>query len=161
MPAGHPLLLALPALFLVAGCVTQPDTTATPRLARLAPEEMARLTPAAPGLSLDDLLLMARSGASAEAIILRFRQSAVRFDLTPLQVVDLHQRGLPLAVLVVIHEDREKALRSDLAQRFAEHDQQCRAELAQVHIQEQQRCRANIDPFWPGGYRRPGAFWGW
>lgn len=160
-------LLALSVL--CAGCATQPDGTATPKLARLSTDDMARLAPDAPRLSLDDLIAMSRSGASAEAIVERFRKSGARFDLTPSQVVDLHQRGLPLPVLEAIHEDREKALRADLTQLLVEHDQKCSADVSLAREQERQRARVSADPFWPGCYgpwgpgfyRRPGVFWGW
>lgn len=152
-----------------AGCATRPDGTATPKLARLSAEDMARLAPDAPRLSPDDLVVMARAGTSPETIIERFRQSGMRFDLTPAQVVDLHQRGLPLPVLEAIHDDREKALRADLAQLLVEHEQKCSADIALARTQEYQRALANADPFWSGcygvwgptPYRRPGGFWGW
>jgi hypothetical protein len=161
--------LAWLVLLLSAGCATPPDGGVTPRLTRLSSEEMARLAPDAPGLSLDDLLVMARSGVTAEVMIARFRQSGARFDLSPLQVVDLHQRGLPLPVLQAIHEDREKALRTDLTQRLVDRDQQCAGEIAQAQSIERQRALASVGPFWPGcygawgatPYRRPGAFLGW
>jgi hypothetical protein len=164
------LIISTVALSLLAGgCATpRPDGTATPRLARLSTEDMARLAPDAPRLSLDELVSMAKSGSSADAIIERFRQSSARFDLTPAQVVDLHKRGLPLPVLQVIHEDREKALRADLTQLLVERDQKCVAEVAQARNQERLRARS-ADPFWPGcsgafgpmPYRRPGVFMGW
>lgn len=163
------IFIAALALLMNAGCATRPDDTATPKLARLSAEEMARLAPDAPRLSPEDLLTMARAGASPAAIIEHFRQFAARFDLTPAQVVDLHQRGLPLPVLQAIHEDREKALRSDLTQLLVERDQKCGVEVAQVREQERQRARSSVDPFWPGCYGpwgpgfygRPSIFWGW
>lgn len=154
---------ALPLLF-AAGCATPPDGAATPKLARLSSDEMTRLAPDAPRLSPDDLLALAKSGATAEAIVERFRQSATRFDLTPGQVVDLHQRGLPLPVIEAIHEQREKALRADFAQLLVEHEQKCSAAVAQARDDERLRARPGVDPFWPGctaPFRRPGPFWGW
>lgn len=170
VPAFSRLFFPFVALLLSVGCATpRPDGTATPKLARLSTEEMARLAPDAPRLSLDELVALAKSGASAEVTIERFRKSGARFDLTPRQVVDLHQRGLPLPVLQAIHEDREKALRADLTQLLVEREQKCSAEIVQAHAQERQRARVNADPFWPGcygawapfPYRRPGVFMGW
>lgn len=169
MPVRYPVsLLPLVALSLLsAGCATPVDGTATPRLARLSSEDLARLAPDSPRLSLDDLVAMTRTGASAEAIVERFRKAGARFDLTPAQVVDLHKRGLPLPVLQAIHEDREKALRADLAQLLAERDQKCDVEVAQARNQERLLANASVDPFCSRGYgpwapfRRPGVFWGW
>ena len=169
--AKLPRSAALGALALLLGACAgvPPDGSSTPRLARLSVEDMARLAPDAPKLSLDDLVAMAKAGSTPEAIVARFRQSGARFDLTPAQVVDLHARGLPLPVLEAIHEDREKALRADLTQMLVERDQKCGAEVAQ----ERQRARSAVDPFcgpafygplrpypvYP--YSRRGMFWGW
>lgn len=148
-------------LLLSAGCATLPDGTATPALARLSSEEMARLAPDAPRLLPDDLLAMARSGTKPEAIIEHFRQSGARFELTPGQVIDLQQRGLPLLVLEAIHADREKALRADFAQLLVEREQQCGTALALARDEERLRAQASADLFWPGcssPFRRPGIF---
>lgn len=158
-----PLGVAL--ALLLGGCATLSDGSATPRLARLPPDELARLAPDAPRLSLDDLVAMARAGAPAETLIERFRQAGARFDLTPAQVLDLHARGLPLAVLQAIHDDREKALRADLTQMLVERDEQCASQVAQAR----QRALAGIDPFcyrstvlpYPYPWRRGTFFWGW
>lgn len=170
-PAQALRIAALGALALLLGACAgvPPDGSSTPRLARLSVEDMARLAPDAPKLSLDDLVAMAKAGSTPETVVGRFRQSGARFDLTPAQVVDLHARGLPLPVLQAIHEDREKALRADLTQMLVERDQQCSAEVAQ----ERQRARSAVDPFcgpafygplrpypiYP--YSRRGMFWGW
>jgi hypothetical protein len=94
-------------LFLSA-CVIAPPTGA-PRISRLPAGEAVRLVPEAPKLSLDDLLAMRQAGAAPDAIIARFRSSGARFDLSPTQIVDWHGRGMPLAVLDSIAEDRERS----------------------------------------------------
>jgi hypothetical protein len=166
MPArscGLSVLIAAVLLVGLAGCVTTSDGTATPRLARLSTEEMARLAPDTPRLTPDDLVSMARSGASVEAILERVRKSSARFDLTPAQVLDLHARGLPLAVLESIHEGREKALRADLAKLLVERDQKCAVEIAEARVQERQLARLGGDgcygPLVP--HRYPGALRRW
>ena len=150
------------ALFLSA-CVIAPPT-GTPRISRLPAGEVVRQAPEPPKLSLDDLLLMRQAGATPDAIIVRFRSSGARFDLSPTQIIDWHGRGMPLAVLDVIAEDRERALRNELAQQLADLDQQCVVAVQR----ERQRAMVCPDPYWPGrfgvwgGYpRRGGAFWGW
>lgn len=159
-PAGRGLRFALVAgaLAVLSACATLPDGTATPSLARLSPEELARLSPTAEKLAPADLLAMARSGATAEAIIARLRASGARFDLTPQQVIDLHAGGLPLAVLEAIHADREKALRNDLTEMLVERDRQCASELET----ERQRARLRSDPMcmgMPWGFYGPGPYW--
>ena len=160
--------LLLP-LLLSAGCATLPDATATPRLARLTPETMTHPARVVPRLVLDDLLVMASSGAGPDAIVARLRQSGARFDLTPAQILDLHKRGLPLPVLHAIHEDREKALRADLAQSLVEREQQCSSEIAQVRSDVWQRAHSSAASSWPGWHggcnylpcRGPAVFMGW
>ncbi len=153
------LMLAL----CLSACVIAPPTGA-PRISRLPAGEVVRLAPEPPKLSLDDLLLMRQAGATSDAIIVRFRSSGARFDLSPTQIIDWHGRGMPLAVLDVIAEDRERALRNELAQQLADLDQQCVVAVQR----ERQRAMVCPDPYWPGrfgvwgGYpRRGGAFWGW
>jgi len=155
---GLRLLLAAGALAVLSACATLPDGTATPSLARLSPEELARLSPSAEKLAPADLLAMARSGASAEAIIARLRAAGARFDLTPQQVVELHAGGLPLAVLETIHADREKALRNDLTEMLVERDRKCASEVEA----ERQRARLRSDPLctgMPWGFYGPGPYW--
>ena len=149
---------------LLAACATAQNPS-MPRVARLPAEEAARLTASKPALSADDLLAMARSGASPDAIITRFRQANVRLDLTPQQVVDLHSRGLPMPVLQAVHEDRERALRNELAQQLVQRDQQCSVAVDRERARALHYgypYRAGYAGGWGGvPYRRNGLLWGW
>jgi hypothetical protein len=138
---------------LLAACAASPIPS-SPRIARLPAAELERLSaePSAP--TLDELLAMARAGASAESIIARWRQSNARPDLTPARVLDLHARGLPLPVLQAIHEDRESALRNELAQQLIQRDQQCSLAV------ERERLRWLRTPA-PYGAAYPGAWGGY
>ena len=163
MPANRQALLTL--LVLLLSACAAPQNTISPRISRLPDEDMSRLLPARPVLSLDDLLDMARSGASPEAIVSRLRQSGQRVDLTPAQIVEWHARGLPMPVLQALYEEREKALHNDLARQLVERDQQCSAEV----MRERQRAMPCPDPYWSASYgtwgaypyRRGGVFGGW
>jgi hypothetical protein len=154
---------ALPSLFVallalvLAGCATLPDGTATPRLARLAPDELARLSPSADKLVAADLLTMARAGVPAATIIERFRASGARFDFTPTQLIELHAGGVPLAVLEAIHADREKALRADLTQMLVDRDRQCAAEVDAERQSARLRSEAFCSPY-PWGFYSPGPY---
>jgi hypothetical protein len=169
MRKSHVILVMLSTL--LAACVASPNPS-SPRIARLPAGELARLSAEQSAPTLDELLSMAHSGASAEAIIARFRQSNARLDLTPAQVLDLHARGLPLPVLQAIDADRESALRNERAQQLIQRDQQCA--LAVEH--ERQRWLRSAAPYgaaypgaWgypygPGGMRsgmHSGLMWGW
>ena len=143
---------------LLGGCQTfpGPERREAPRsgetVLRAAP------VPAEPGLTPDDLLAMARGGATSEAVIARFTASGVRFDLTPTQIVDLAARGLPLPVLEAIHLARERALQNECAQRLVDLDRRCSEDV----LRERRRALSCPDPYWPGrpGWRG-GMYWGW
>lgn len=148
-------LLALALAGALAGCATLPDGSATPLLARLPPDELARLSPSADKLVPADLAAMARAGVPAATIIERFRASGARFDLSPTQVVELHAAGVPLAVLEAIHVDREQALRTDLTQMLVERDRQCAADVEGAQKSERLRGSSFCSPY-PWGFYGPG-----
>lgn len=160
---------ALSFLMLLTGCAsTPPDGTATPKLARLSPEELQRLAPDAPKIGFPELVLMAKSGLKSEAIIARLKETNTRLDPSPSQVLDLTRQGVPVAVLDYLHEARERALRADLATLLAERDQKHAKELEAQRQQEQLRNSMTCDPLWcgpgfgwPGYYRRGGMYYGW
>ncbi|MDE2584410.1 MAG: hypothetical protein KGN39_03355 [Betaproteobacteria bacterium] len=164
-----PRSLILAGLLCLVGCAsTPPDGTATPKLARLSPEELQRLAPDAPKIGFPELVLMAKSGLKTEAIIARLKETGTRLDPTPSQVLDLTRQGVPVAVLDYLHDAREKALRTDLATLLTERDEKHTKELEALRQQEQLRNSMACDPLWcgpgfgwPGYYRRGGAYYGW
>lgn len=140
-------------LVLLAGCASAPpDGTATPKLARLTPEQLQRLAPDAPKIGYPELVQMAKSGMKADDIIAKLKESSVRLDPGPAKVLELSRQGVPLAVLEYLHESRERALRDDLAAMLAEREQQQSKELESVRQQERQRAMPPpypyYDPFW-------------
>ncbi|HET7776490.1 MAG TPA: hypothetical protein VFK74_08990 [Azospira sp.] len=160
----HFLILA--GLLSLAGCATAPpDGTATPKLARLSPEQLQRLAPDAPKIGFPELVVMARSGMKAEAMIERLKETHTRLDPSPSQVLDLTRQGVPVAVLDYLHEYREKALRDDLAGMLAEKDQQQAKDVEAARQQERLRAAPVYDPFWGPRwgpyYRRGGMYYGW
>lgn len=144
-----PLILLLS----LSACALQPVNQEAAGERVMAGERARR--PIGPPVTLDELLAMARNGAASETIITRFHDSGSRFDLNPAQVIDLHARGLPLAVLQAMHEDRERGLRNDLAQQLVDRDRAC----ADAIRLERLRALPSPDPFWPN--RRGGLYWGW
>jgi len=162
-------ILLLAGLALLAGCATAPpDGTATPKLARLSPEQLQRLAPDAPKIGLPELVAMAKSGMKAEAMIERLKETRTRLDPSPSQVLDLTRQGVPLAVLDYLHEAREKALHDDVAAMLAERDQQQAKQVEEARQQERLRTAPPVlyDPFWgprwsPYYRRGGGLFYGW
>ena len=162
-----PLVLSLSLLAACAG----PGGANPPssRIARLPPEEMRRLAPATPApLTADQLVAMVRSGASSQTIVERWREDSPRLAVTPSVIVDLHRRGVPLAVLDALGDAQERALRADLDTKSVQQQAACDARI------EQERARPRTCPPPPygwgpypyGGWGYPGGprggmLWGW
>jgi hypothetical protein len=148
--------LAFFSLFLAA--CTSGSPRPTPFIDRL-PAETAAASPAA--LTNDRLVAMARAGELPESIVERWRRDGARLKLAAADIVDLHARGVSLAVLEALLEAHEQALRSDLdtrlATRQAEFSRQLAAEQARVPV-----CPApyygGFIPY--GGWSSPGGWRG-
>lgn len=165
--AGAALPAAFLLLTLVAACASAPP--AAPRIDRLPAESSAAAPPSRAALSLDDLVALARAGATPDAVVQRWREDGARLRLPAASLLDLHARGVPLAVLDALLAAREAALNTDASSLHAARLSRLEAELAA----EKQRPRTCPAPAWnpypiypygvwgrPGGWRG-GAYWGW
>jgi hypothetical protein len=150
----RPVLIAALAL---AGCATTsvpPDGAGS--IARLSPEELARMTPAPlSGLSLADIVRMSKEGVAAKDIIVRIRQTNSHYDLAASQAIDLHAQGVEKEVLDYIQSARAQELRDRVAEEINQRDR-----LHAEQLRREQELRLNntyYDP-WRSGY--PGFGWG-
>jgi hypothetical protein len=156
MQALRPVLISALALSLL-GCATAsapPDVA--PGIARLTPEELARMMPAPQSsLSPADIVRLSKEGGTAKDIIAKIRETNSRYELSASQVIDLHTQGVDKEVLDYIQSARARELRDRMAeeinQRELRHAEQLRRE------QEFRYNRPYYDP-WPGAY--PGYGWG-
>jgi len=150
-----------PALILIlglalGGCATTSSPPgAGPGIARLSPEELARLLPKPdPKLPPAELVRMSKEGATATDIITRIKESGSRYDLSPSQAIDLHAQGLSAQVLDYIQSAREQELRASMAEEINQREQRHAEELRRE--QELRRDNLYYDPWWPG---YPGYGW--
>jgi len=127
---------------------------------------VAPAAPATPPLSVADIVALHRSGASAEAVVRRWREDGARTRFSAGDLIELHTRGVPLSTLDALIDARETALRTDADSRLAALQAHFNAELAA------ERARPGLCPSpWPGypfspygGWRRGprgGLYWGW
>ena len=145
----RPVLISALALSLL-GCATAsapPDASGA--IARLSPDELARLLPRPePKLALTEILRMSKEGATAKDIIARIRESGSRYDLSATQAIELHAQGVSAEVLDYIQSAREQALRDRVAEEINQREQRHAEELRRE--QELRRDSPFFDPWWPG-----------
>ena len=154
-----PLMLAA-TLIALGGCAsTQPGETRG-QVARLSPQDLARLTPPPnPKVPLGELIGWSQEKATPEAIIKRLRDTGTFYNLSPQQIVDLHQQGVAQPVINHLVEAQEKARQATLLTELADRD----AKAAQDLERERNRHRALQHQYgpapYPYGYGHGGA-WG-
>jgi hypothetical protein len=149
-------LIAALALSLLGCATTSTPPEASPAIARLSPEELARMMPPArSSLTQADIVRLSKEGATAKDIIAKIRETGSRYDLSASQAIDLHAQGVDKEVLDYMQSARAQELRDRMAdeinQRELRHAEQLRRE------QEFRLNRPYYDP-WPGSY--PGYGWG-
>ena len=132
------------------GCATAsapPDANGA--IARLSPEELARMMPKPdPKLPPAELIRMSKEGAAAKDIIARIRETGSRYDLSTSQAVELHRQGVSAEILDYIQSAREQALRDRVAEEINQREQRHAEELRRE--QELRRNSYYYDPSWPG-----------
>ncbi len=153
----RPILISTLALLLL-GCATSsapPDASGA--IARLSPEELARLMPKPdPKLPLAELIRMSKEGATAKDVIARIRETGSRYDLSASQAIEFHAQGVNTEVLDYIQSAREQALRDRITEEINQREQRHAEELRRE--QELRRNSYYCDPWWPG---RPGWNYGY
>ena len=151
---SRPILISILALSLL-GCATAsapPD--AGDAIARLSPEDLARLLPKPdPKLPLAEVVRMSKEGATAQDIIARIRETGSRYDLAASQAIELHAEGVSAEVLDYIQSAREQQLRDRMAEEINQREQRHAEELRRER--ELRRNSYFYDPWWPAppGYR--------
>jgi len=144
--------LALP----LVGCATTPASPdAGGGIARLSPEELARLTPKPnPKLPLAELVRMSKEGAAAKDLVARIKETGSRYALSAAEMIALHAQGVSAEVLDYIQSARERDLRDRMAEEINQRERRHAEEL-----QREQAWRAETfycDRWWPA---YPGYGW--
>lgn len=155
----QPIRLALATLVFLAAC-TSAGPPVPPRIDRLSVSAEPARTPS-PALTTEALVVMARSGASPEAVVDSWRRDGARLKIGATEVIELRAHGVSLPVLDALLDARDQALRTDLETRLAT---QQAAYSKQLAIE---RARPNLCPapyyggFAPyGGWGSNGGWWG-
>lgn len=148
---GLPILLAA---FLLAACSTGGSSHA-PRIDRLPQTDAATGSASVPLFSTDQIVAMVRSGASADAVVARWREDGARQRFDADAIVSLHGRGVSMAVLNALLAAQEQALRTEYDSRLAAQMARSSAELAAERAR-MPTCPA--PPYWGWG---PRPYGGW
>ncbi len=148
-------LISILALSLL-GCATAPAPPGgRAAIARLSPEELARMLPKPePKLTPAELVDMSKQGTPAKDIIAKIKQTGSRYALSASQMIELHDQGVSTQVLDYIQAAREQELRDRMAEEINQREQRHAEELKRE--QELQRDNLYCDPWWPG---YPGYGW--
>ena len=138
----HYLVLAL-AMVLQA-CASAP--AGPPRIDRIsAPELEAKLPQPAAALSLEQIVVLARQGTSAEEIIVRITASGSRYRLSASRIAELAEQGVPLKVLDHMVAAERTHIFDDMAAEAAQREKTCQERVAR----EVQVCRNQMmTPMW-------------
>ncbi|TSA14696.1 MAG: hypothetical protein D4R74_07735 [Betaproteobacteria bacterium] len=149
------MLISALALSLPGCATTSTGPYVEPGIARITPEELARLMPKPePNLALAELIRLSKEGASTKDIIAKIRETGSRYDLSPSQVIQLHEAGVSTEVLDNMQASRAQELRDRLAEEINLREQRHADELQQER--ELLRGRYLYDPWWGG---RPSFGW--
>jgi len=151
----RPALIVILALSVWGCATTAAPPGAAPAIARLSPEDLARMLPKPdPKLPPAELVRMSKEGATAADVIARIKQTGSRYALSPSQAIALHAQGLSAEVLDYIQSAREQELRATLAEEINQREQRHAEELRRE--QELRRDSFYYDPWWPA---YPGYGW--
>ena len=108
-----------------------------------------------PLFSTDQIVAMVRAGASADAVVARWREDGARQPFDADAIVSLHGRGVSLLVLNALLAAQEQALRTEYDSRLAAQMARSSAELAAERAR-MPTCPA--PPYWGWG---PRPYGGW
>ena len=92
-----PLLITLAAALTLGGCAFSAFDRP---VARLAPEELARLTPPAnPNVPLAEVIMWSQEKVQAAVIIKKLQETRTFYNLSAQQIVDLSKQGVDQSVI--------------------------------------------------------------
>lgn len=151
-------------IFGVSGLVACANVQEKPQaqvIDRLSDVELASMMPKPVSqLNYESLLALAKSGSTPAQMIEKLKETDTSFDLTPQQVLNLHQAGIDVSVLEYLHTSRQKTTQNNIADTVAEHDKTKNEEIATLkkQLQRERLNNAYVDPFCRFGYPYP---YGW
>jgi endo-alpha-1,4-polygalactosaminidase (GH114 family) len=140
----------------LSACATTGQVNQAVEIDRISPEQLQKLVPPAVAtVTLDELVLDAKQGLSAEAMIEKIKITQSRYALTSAQVVEWNHKGLPIAVLDYIQQSNELAKQNAIADEMNKRARE-RALAEKKLKRERDLARLNAyDPYWGMYYGRP------
>jgi hypothetical protein len=151
---------------LASGCAT--TAYQEPQIQRISAEELAQLMPPpVAALSLEEIVVMSKAGATSDTIIARIKETNSQYELTPSQAVDLARQGVNAKVLDYMHSSREQVLRDSMAEEINKRELENRKEQDRLKREYQLRFEPYYHPYFgysysPWGryrYYGPGYYW--
>lgn len=144
------------ALVMLSACAS--TGTKQAQVARITPEELAKLMPPAVAtFTLDEVVADAKQGKTPDEIIAKIKATNSRYALTPTQVLDLNKQGVDNQVLDYMQQSNELSKQNAMADEINKREKEKRA--AQRELQRERNFSQNqfYDPFWGPGF---GGFYG-
>lgn len=150
------VLIFIIGLMLVTGCAS--TGTQQAQIKRITPEELAKiLPPAVATVSLDEIVNESKQGKTADEIIEKIKTSNSRYELTPVQTLDLSKQGVDIKVLDYIHQSNELAKQNAIADEINKREKE-RAAAEKILKRERDLARTRYyDPYWGSRF---GGFYG-
>lgn len=154
---------AMLLVMLISACATEPPQPA--KIDRISPEQLSALLPPAQAtVSLEDIVAMSKQGKSDTEIIDAIKQSQSRYALSPSQVLEWHDKGIPSAVLDYMQQANALAEQNAIADEINKR-QQAALEKQEKLKRERDAARMQaMDPWFYGpGFYGPGFYgspWG-
>lgn len=145
----------------LVGCASVQEKPQVQVIDRLSEEQLASMMPKPVSqLNYESLLALAKSGSTPAQMIEKLKETDTSFDLTPQQVLNLHQAGIDVSVLEYLHTSRQKATQNNIANTVAEHDKTKNEEIVVLkkRLQQERLNNSFVDPFCRFGYPYP---YGW
>lgn len=132
---------------LLAGCSSMPEDHVPGRVERMPAQQATGLAPA-PTLTLADIEAMQKSGAAADAIVARIRDSGAAFRLTTADVLRLNRAKVPDSVIDFMLNAERSAAQENCAGELARRDRELQLRLQQRDQDWMLRCNAMYPPFY-------------
>ncbi len=151
-----PILFLALSLLLLAGCAS--TGTQQSKVARITPEELAKLIPPPVAtLSLDEIVADSKAGKSVDDIIAKIKSSNSRYELSSTQILDLNKQGVDAKVLDYIQQSNELAKQNAIAEEMNKREQEKAAAKKQLQRERAHNNSRFYDPFWGPGF---GGYYG-
>lgn len=139
-------------LIALTGCASTGGGEQRGEVARITPEEVAKLLP--PPIAtytLDEVISASKQGKTADEIIAKIKETESRYELTSSQIVTLNKEGVDAKVLDYMQESNALARQAAIAEEMNRRKDE--RLIIQRQLREERLARHRYyDPFWGPRY---------